>query len=142
MTFSDAGFEDLGGELSWIKQPDLAAKFYPGGFNVELHGTGSTFNPGFSPLTGFTDGLVSFSGGNLSPFVNVIEIGANNKVVNLSPNKLTLKLNASTGTFNGSAVNPGTGKTIKFNGVLHQKLGLGRGFFPGSTETGSVELSQ
>jgi len=140
LTFDDTGVEDIGGELSWIKQPDPSAKFYPDGFNIELHASGSRFDSTLTPLTGFSEGLVSFSGGNVTPFVNLVEFTDDNKLLNLSTNKMTMKLNSSSGLFSGSVVNPGTGKTLKFNGALHQKLGLGRGFFPGTTETGAVKI--
>jgi hypothetical protein len=142
LTFSESGIEDLGGDVSWIKTPDMAAKFYPGGFNVEMDATGAIFDKLLSPLTGFSQGLASFTGGNSAGFANSFQVDAKNKIINLGPSKMSLKLNSSSGLFSGSAVDPNTGKTVKFKGALHQKLEEGRGVFPGTTQTGSIWIRE
>jgi hypothetical protein len=43
--------------------------------------------------------------------------------------------------FKGSVVDPATGKTIKYNGVLFQKDGTGSGAFFGTDQSGKVVIS-
>lgn len=142
LNFGDFGFQDISGRLSWIKNQDLAAKFYPDGFNVELPATGSTYDPTLAPVTGFSDGIISGTGGNSSGFSSQILFGANNRVTSFGPSKLSLKLNTASGLFSGSATDATTGKALKFNGAIHQKLQEGRGLFPGTNQTGKVWLRE
>jgi len=140
MTVADRGIEDMGGEISWIKQANATQKFYPDGFDVGFHAAGSTYDSTLAPVTGFGVGDVEFRGGDTAGFANRVEITSDNKVKNLEANKLSLKLNKSQGLFSGTATDPHSGKQIKFNGALFQKLDLGRGNFPGTDTTGSVLL--
>jgi hypothetical protein len=140
--FGDTGGQDLGGMVSWIKQPNAKAKFYPNGFNIETNATGSAYSSAMSPVTGFSAGQTTLIGGNLSgTIVNDIAVGSDNKVTNLSTNKLTLTITTKTGLFKGSVVDPATGKTIKYNGVLFQKDGTGSGAFFGTDQSGKVVIS-
>ncbi len=138
MTFANSGGGDIEGPLSWFKKPNPVASFYPAGFDVEPNGIGSRYDSTLSPATGFVDGFVSFTGGNLTmDFMNDVAFAAGNKVVNLSPNKLTFKLKTD-GTFSGSAVNPSTGRSLKYSGALLQKQGVGGGYFLGTDQSGKV----
>jgi hypothetical protein len=139
LLFINTGDADVVGLVNWIKQPDAKAKLYPGGFEVETNATGSLLDSALTPVTGFSNAAVVLSGGNLTAsFTNFVSISARNKVTNLSTNKLSLTLNASQGQFKGSAVDPATGKTIKFSGVILQKRDVGTGFSPGTNQSGSV----
>lgn len=138
MTFANSGGGDIEGPLSWIKQPNPVAKFYPAGFEVEPDGLGSRFDSSLLPALGFVDGFFTFTGGNLTAdFMNDVAFGAANKVVNLSPNKLTFSLK-NDGTFSGSVLNPSTGKSLKYTGAVLQKQGIGSGFFLGTDQGGKV----
>jgi len=138
LTFTNSAQEDLGGDVNWIKGMIPTAAFYPGGFNFETHASGSFLNPAANPLLGFTDGMVVLTGGNLLENItnNVSVSGAT--VMNLSSNKLSLKLSASKGTFKGSIVDPASGASIPLNGVLLQKQGFGSGYFLGAGESGRI----
>jgi hypothetical protein len=140
--FGDNGEQDLGGTVSWIKQPNAKAKFYPGGFNIETNAAGSVYDSTISPVTGFSNGEVNLAGGNLAGNIaNDISVGPDNKVANLSTNKLTLTITTKSGAFKGTVVDPATGKTIKYNGVLFQKDGTGSGAFFGTDQSGKVDIS-
>jgi hypothetical protein len=140
--FDDNGEQDLGGTVSWIKQPNAKAKFYPNGFNIQTNATGSAYDSALSPVTGFSVGQTMLTGGNLAaPIVNDVSVGPDNKVTNLSTNKLTLTITTKTGSFKGTVVDPATGKTVKYNGVLFQKDGTGSGSFFGTDQSGKVTIS-
>ena len=53
---------------------------------------------------------------------------------------VSLKFTRATGMFNGSFVNPGTGKTISYRGVVVQAQQRAKGYFFSAGESGSVEL--
>ena len=128
----------VGGQVDWIKPHIANAKFYPNGFNFETMATGSAHNAAALPLIGFTNGTVVLSGGNLAnPFTNNVSV-TNTTIKNLSTNKLTMKFNASKGTFSGSVVNPFNGVSMPFNGVYLQNEGFGAGDFLGTNQSGSV----
>ena len=89
----------------------------------------------------FSNGYLSFSGGNLEDGItNDLAISANNRVLNLSPNKLGLTLTPSSGTFRGTVVSPDGGRPIPFSGVILQNQGAGSGYFLLSGQSGRVDL--
>lgn len=143
MQLSNQPMSDLDGILSWIK-PATASKVYPGGFtNVDQVCFGSRYQPPAvqSRALNITNGLAGFSGGNLSaPFTNLLAWAADNKVTNLSTNKLTLSIASPTGAFSGTVHPAGSSATVPFKGVLVQKQNVGLGVFSGTTETGGVLL--
>ena len=142
VTFEDTGEQDFGGLINWIKQPNVKAKFYPDGFTIETNAPGSAYFSAVSPVTGFSAGQVVLRGGNLpSDIVNPISIGADNKVTDLSTNKLKLTISVKQGSFKGSVLGP-AGKTINYNGVLFQKHNTASGFFLGTDQSGRVVISQ
>jgi hypothetical protein len=135
--------QDLGGAISWIKQPIPKTTFYPAGFDVETESTGSSYQPPLTsatPILDFSSGRVVLTDGNLAGGItNAVTIGLNNRVVdNTISNKLTLALIPSSGLFRGTAVNPVTRKLIAFNGALLQKQNLGSGNFLGTNQCGKV----
>src|SRR6266404_1101528 len=72
-------------------------------------------------ILNITNGLVSFTGGNLaSAIVNQVSLGTNNRVTNLSSNKLSLTFVLPTGLMKGTVVNSVTLKTLSYNGVVQQ----------------------
>lgn len=129
----------VGGTVDWAKPQSANAKFYPGGFQFETMATGSAYNAAASPLIAFNNGMLVFSGGDLTnPFTNDVSVSGST-INNLSAtNKLTMKFSASKGTFTGSVVDPFTGVSMPFNGVYLQNEGFGAGDFLGSDQSGSV----
>jgi len=144
MAFTNRPADDLHGLLSWIKPSLPSAKYYPAGFTNEIELIGSLYRPPVgrtNHAVQITNGMVVFSGGNLNvAFTNQVRIGANNKVTNDSPNKLTLTLVPSSGLFRGTVTMPGTNKTFTFTGVLLQKQTNGSGFFLGTNQSGRVHF--
>ena len=139
LLFTNSSPATLSGNVNWIKSPTACGKFYTNGFNFESAAMGSFFNPAANPLIGFTNGVVIVSGGNLpSNIVNDVIVTNGSIVVNLSSNKLTLKLSASKGTFTGSVVNPATGASKSFTGVFLQSEDLGLGYSLGTNQSSSV----
>jgi hypothetical protein len=128
----------VGGLVDWIKPQIAAATFYPLGFNFETVVTGSAYDAAASPVIGFANGMVVFSGGNVAnPFTNNVSISGS-AIKNLSANKLTMKFNASKGSFTGSVVDPFTSISMPFSGVYLQNEGFGLGNFLGTNQSGSV----
>jgi hypothetical protein len=135
LTFTNAGPESVGGDVSWIKNPIATAKFYPGGFNFDTHATGSIYNPALTPLINFTTGILILTDGNLaSPITNNIPINGTSAT---GPN-VTFSLSASKGTFKGSFTNPSGNSKIPFNGVFLQNQNFGSGYFLGTSQSGRV----
>lgn len=125
------------GDLLWFKRASVAAKYYPAGFTNDTSVVGSVYLPPPPGLHG-----LSLSGGSVtSSFTNSVQIGTNYKVTSLGTNKVSVTLNAASGVFTGSTVNPGTGKAVSFQGVLLDGAG-GTGFFLDAGRSGQVNLDQ
>jgi len=58
----------------------------------------------------------------------------------LSPNALSLAFSPPTGAFNGSVVEPSTGKSLSFSGAVLQKISSGYGFLLGTNQSSRVSL--
>lgn len=139
LLFTNGSPATLGGEVDWIKSAGGSAKIYANGFDFETAVTGSFFNPSAMPLIGFSNGVVALSGGNLpGNIVNDVIVTNGATVMNLSSNKLTLKLSASQGTFSGTVVDPATGASKSFSGVFLQNEDLGLGYSLGTNQSSSV----
>lgn len=132
---------DLAGDVLWVK-PEFAARgFYPAGFTNDVPVVGSRYIQ-TSPVLDWTNGVVTFQGGKLSaPFTNSILLNAKNKAVNLSDNKLALKIQSKLGRFNGWVREPSTQRRIPFIGVVLQKENGGFGYFPDAPLSGQAMLA-
>ena len=132
----------ISGWLSWIKPPRNGAAYYPPGFTNFVTALGSRYTGPINATTrviALTNGIVIFDGGNLTaPFTNVVTLTSTNRVINGSPNSLSLSLTRSNGLFSGSVKVPGTTRTNTFKGVLIQGLDSGYGYFLGTNQSGSV----
>ena len=142
MNFTNSATADLSGDLVWYK-PASSAKYYGAGFNYEDLARGSKYNrlasAGFG--LGLADAYVVLEGGELAQSItNHVSIGANNRVTNLSSNKLSLSFTTSSGAFKGTVVDPATLKRIQFSGVVLQDRGSGTGLFLGTSQSGRVSL--
>jgi hypothetical protein len=144
MNFADPNSASLGGDVTWIKPAVGRSKFYPNGFALEQRATASWFAPPVrgSTILSFTEGDVALEGGGLEQsIVNVISISPPTRVVNRSPNKLSMTFSTSAGTFRGSVADPNNPRRrISFGGVVLQTQNSGSGFFPGSGRTGKVAV--
>jgi hypothetical protein len=139
LTVANTSDEDLGGAVAWIKNANSAAKFYPSGFYFQTHATGSIYNPLAVPLLNIGSGHLIFTGGNLSHSITNNVTLNGNKIINQSPNALSLTISSS-GLFKGTVVNPDTTAKISFNGVILQKQDFGSGYFLGTDQGGRVFL--
>ncbi|NOS70319.1 MAG: hypothetical protein HOP33_10355 [Verrucomicrobia bacterium] len=140
MQFTNEDDSDINGELSWIKPTNTTAKYYPAGFTNEHHAVGSSYlPPTTNRVVNMTNGTVEFHHGNLiQPITNNVLLTTNNKITNLSSNKLTMTFTLTSGLFKGSVTDTNTGKAIPFAGVLLQKLDSGYGYFLGTNQSGQA----
>jgi len=142
--FTNQPESDLSGDLIWMKPASPASRYYPRGFTNEVVATGSAYSP---PLAGtrvikMTVGKLMLAGGGLhAPLTNSLTLGLNNRVSVPAGSKLTLTITTSSGLFKGTALNPETGKTVPFQGMLFEKANIGIGYFLGTDQSGEVYLS-
>ena len=76
--------------------------------------------------------------GNLAQPLQTQAVLQNNKFS--GPDNLSLPITTTSGLFQGSVLNPSTGKPITLNGVVIQKLNQAYGCFLGTNQSGSVFL--
>jgi hypothetical protein len=138
----------LSGDFVWMKPAGLLARNYPGGFTNEVSISGAIYTPPGPGrrLAGWTNGAGSalFSGGGLtSSFFDNFTMDSHNKASSAPTNKLTLSINASSGLFSGTTLNPETGKSIPFQGIflLWDNAFLGGGFFSNTNASGEIFLT-
>lgn len=133
------------GDLQWTRPAVPASKLYPGGFAFAVGGFGSRYT---APAAGervldLTGAVLTLEGGDLAePVLCDIELGADNKVMNNSTNKLTVTITPATGLFSGSLAHPVTGKPIQFKGALLKNANMGGGYFLGTNASGRVQLGR
>ena len=132
----------LSATVNWFKPGGVKGADYPDGFTTAVTLTGAIYVPPASggPSIAGSEQL-TLGGGNLeSNLVKNIVIAANGNVT-VSPtgnDKLTLKINPTTGQFSGGFLNPAVGKTSKLSGLLLQTDNSGAGFFQGTNQTGFI----
>lgn len=129
---------DLAGDVIWTK-PDFAGRaFFPAGFTNDVPAAGSRYVQ-TKPLLNWSNGVVIFQGGKLdAPFTNNIQLNAKNKVINLSDNKMALKIQLKTGRFNGLVKDASSRDSISFTGVILQNQNGGMGYFREAPLSGQV----
>ena len=139
---TNATLDDVSGLVDWFKPAQPAARFYPAGFTNQTTLSGSRYvapPSSTNRVLALTNGVAILTGGNLSQaWTNDFVLGANNRVTNASPNKLTLTLSLGTGLFKGSFLDTGVVRTVSFSGALLQKSTNGSGFFLGTNQSGQV----
>ncbi len=133
------------GTLSWIKT-SFTNGFYNDGFSNSVDVLSSVFvpQPKGTRAVAITNGTVACQDGNLtSPFTNTFFLKAHNSFLFDLPNVNSekLRLNAKSGLIGGSFMRPENAKkrTI-IKGVVLQDQNIGRGFFLGTNQSGSVRL--
>src|SRR6185312_10788497 len=105
---------------NWVKQADLLAKYYPGGFAMAGNAVGAKFPPS-SALALNAQAAKLQSDGN-----GVIT---------------SIKVSSKNGTFKGSMLNKTTGKPVPFQGALLLKTDTGYGFILGTGQSTPVTLT-
>jgi hypothetical protein len=143
LTFLTTQANDLNGDVVWIKPSVATAKFYPAGFDFATSASGFRYHPPAAggALLSFANGTLVLTGGDLPQAItNQIIIGANNRVTNLSSNRLTLTFKTSTGSFTGRVVKPGSAQSLSFNGLALPDMEIGLGYFLGTAQSGQVLL--
>ena len=141
MAFASNTNSDLAGRLVWLKLAGSSSKYYLGGFSCECDAFGSIYLR-TDPILNLPTANLSFYGGGLaSGITNAITIGPRNKIG--TPGKhLKLSFATSTGTFSGTYVDPTSGKTLRFNGAVFQKLNAAYGtLFGTGDQTSEVSLT-
>jgi plastocyanin len=153
VTFDPTPTNDLTGDVSWIRSPSTKSygssgptttRPFTSGFIAESTLTGFKYvRPATgTPVLNFSQGELILAGGDLtSSITNDLTLAANSRVTNLSSNKMTLSFNLPTGTFRGTVAEPDVPTTrIAFSGVVLQGTNAGRGYFLGTTQSGTVLL--
>jgi len=135
----------LSGNATWIKPALPAAKYYSAGFTNRLALEGLGYQPpGTNKVLQIDMGTVRFEDGGLSGgFTNLVTLGTNNKVANLTTNQpLVMNLTLPLGLFNGTVTltNGGVRTKLSFKGALLRPQDFGAGFFLGTNQSGSVLL--
>jgi hypothetical protein len=144
VTFFDMPYDDLGGDFDWYKPQAPLATYYPDGFDMKTSVHGSKF---IAPALGtrvldIDQADLTFSGGMLmDPIRDSVELGTNNKLSNLSSNKLSAAVVPKTGVVKGKFANPANGKSVNYNGVVLQKRNTATGYFLGDQKSGLMNLS-
>ncbi|NOS71123.1 MAG: hypothetical protein HOP33_14480 [Verrucomicrobia bacterium] len=140
--FENNSDSDFDGSLVWLKTGGLVTPSYPAGFTNEVEAVGSRY---VAPLPGtralnLTDGVLSFSGGNLgAPFSAIFGLTANNLVIG-EPG-LVMNIVTPQGLFKGTVNNGSSGGLLGFQGALLQKANRGGGFFLRNNLSGGVKLN-
>ncbi len=146
---------DLDGQLDWRRPADQRAKMFQAGFNIpqaqppvpQLAMVGSEYVP---PAVGLP--VINLSanipnantkldlGNLLAPIAQQIAIDSANKVTvtGTNANRLSVKINTTTGAFTGTFVHPVSNKRVTLNGIFFQKTNLGYGSFIGSSVPGAA----
>ena len=128
---------------SWIRPSMPTSTFYPAGFSNETVIAASRYvvPAALKRVLNFPSGRITFSGGNLPVNVtNSVSLTASNTIVNRSSNFLSMTINASAGTFQGTFRAPGNPQTYQFRGAVLQSSNAGWGYFWGTNKTGRVHF--
>ena len=141
--FANETSSDLGGKVLWIKPLGAVSKTYIGGFTNAVNAAGSSYNSvAAAKALSMSAGQFVLSGAGLAqPITNSVTLASDNKVLMPSGSKYTLKLNATSGLFLGTVLNPQTQQKMTFQGVVQRKGNYGAGFFLNSNLSGEVYLS-
>ena len=90
----------------------------------------------------WTNGVAVLAAGNLTPWLTNLVMLETNNTLTVSNSDAGLKINIMpiSGLVSGSFLDPVTLKTVHLQGVVHQKLGIIGGLFPGTNQTGSLVI--
>ncbi len=144
ITFTHGPSDEIAAELVWIKPANGQAVYYPAGYTLGYQVSGVVYvQPGGARrMLNLTNATLSFSGGNLATdFTNAVALSASGQVANLSVNRLSMRFSRSTGTFQGSVIDPSSGRSLPFWGAISQELNMGYGFLLYSGQSSRVGLA-
>jgi hypothetical protein len=139
LTFTNAPGESLIGQLNWTKPSLPTARFYPNGFTNVVLAHGSTYSTSAltNHLAQFTNGLVTFNALAPEILTNVITLTSRYRFTSPAPLALTLDLRS--GLWNGTLVEPGTGRKLPFKCTLLEQQGYsGSGYLLYSNQSAGV----
>jgi hypothetical protein len=130
--------------VTWSKLPQPSSYDYAAGFLMSSEIVGSKYVP---PTKGcralrVASGQAAFNAAApQKAFINRFEVCTNNLFSNQSSNWMSIRLNPSSGSFDGRVLHPATRQPLDFRGVLLQKQNIGGGFFINQHQSGSVHLT-
>ena len=147
---------DCDGVLAWTKPPQTSGVLYTGGISTTLSAIGSRYAKPPAGVLALT--LTGTSAPNASvtlnesdwanPITHLVTVGpgatpsSNTVTVAMTgSDALQMSINAGSGSFSGSFLNPSTNKTTSIGGVLFRKQTMAGGFFLTPTESGAVSLT-
>jgi hypothetical protein len=143
---------DASGVLDWFKPARAADKYFPLGLVLSRTGLLARFTPPAKDAlvltfpAGLDNGHVVLDQGGINtidqPFT--LTTPAKVSVAPTNPDKVTLKLGATSGLFSGSYVDATSGKPVNYFGVLFQPDQTGEGYFLGTgpTDGGSAVIGK
>jgi hypothetical protein len=128
----------LSGHLVWSKPGGAPLKTFSGSFTNDVIALGSAYHKTGMDIGPFSR-LILSGGGLGQAITNGITLGTNNKL-SAGPGANRFSLGA-TGAFTGRALDPQTGRTLTFQGVLFDNGQAGVGYFLNSGQSGGVLLA-
>lgn len=143
--------DDLQGNLWWLKPSNAASVYFKNGFfdvNIGMYGshyTAPVSTNTFIPITNQTGNIdfILYKGNLTNAWVRSATMMPTNKVVFIDlSNSPTVTLASSSGLFTGSFVHPVTQQLTSWKGAFLQKQGIGGGFFLGTNEVGSIDVTR
>jgi hypothetical protein len=156
LTFEDIpGVSDFDGSLAWLKPAQTGnPKLYPNGFSTSLAAVGSRYtepplgtlalnlavtSPNASILLTEPDFPVSVYH---QLFISRSSTAGTDHVLVANPgaDALTLSINASSGAFTGSFIDPLTASQVSIKGALLHKQTRAAGFFLSPTQSGNAAI--
>lgn len=144
--FASPPGRDLSASGKWFR-PAMIKTIYPAGFAVETAITGSRYvapTGKTNRVVAITNALVRLTGGGFALMKDFpVLLSANNKVVNESLQKLSMRIDTATGLFSGSVTSEGAKTALPFQGVFLQSsnpIGYGAGYFLRENLSGRVEF--
>lgn len=139
----------LGPNTIWVKDAGIDL-LYPDGFYLIVNGIGSTFTtPTTQSITGWTNGVISFHGGDLFSgdtmiwdFVQVVVRPPARFVPDPSTERVQLSASGSSGAVSGVFIDPITELRSQIRGVILQQQKDVRGFFISTNTAGAFGMDQ
>jgi uncharacterized repeat protein (TIGR03803 family) len=144
ITVTNGASAGLSGTVAWIKPAQTKAKFYPGGFtNQAAAVAGSPYaRAAGQAVLDLTNAVLVLRGGGLEQSVtNPIVLGTGS-AAKTSSSKVHLSFSLGNGSFGGEVGNADTLKSLAIHGIVLQNLGLGRGYFLNTNQSGEVLLEE
>jgi hypothetical protein len=142
INFESLPNSDCNALLDW-KRPVTGGSYYPTGFETGITLAGARYAKpiGIVPLP-FVNGSATLSSGGLGQdIVKPISLSTSSTVLvsGSNPEMLKITINASSGGFSGSFLDPVTKKPLKFAGMLYQNINTPQagGFFLGPISSGT-----